>query len=107
MPANGPDCAWHTEPDTDATNNVTTANISRLLTARVSAVRRTLLPRRFPVTAARYARRCAIPFSRAGIAAEVAVGIGAADRDPHNAFPSDAAANVCPGGRNFTVRDGI
>src|SRR5216684_2262882 len=106
MPVNGPDCAWLTEPETDAANNATTANISRLTSGRGFGVRPLLLPRGFPSTAARYARRCPIPFSRSGVATELTICICTTDRDAHKPLPSDAAGNVGAGGGNFTIRNG-
>jgi hypothetical protein len=44
MPVNGPDCAWLAEPETDAANNVPTANINRLTSRRRLGGRPVLLP---------------------------------------------------------------
>src|SRR6478672_3592366 len=94
------------EPDTDATSSVATANISRLKIPKMEAVWSVLLPRCFPSTAARYARRCAIPFPRSGVAVELAIGICTSDRYPHKPFAADAAGNICAGRRNLAVGDG-
>src|ERR1700676_901957 len=75
------------------------------MTTSVSAVRFDLLARCFPMTAARYACRCPIPLPRSSVATEVAVCISTIDRDAHNALPPDAAADVCPGTGNLTVRN--
>src|SRR3981081_1910964 len=104
MPANGPECAELAEPDADTTNNVMTAKISRRMTAGISAIGAGLLPRRFPSTATRYARRCPIPLPRSGVAAELTVGICRTNRDSDKSFPANAAGDVGAGSGNFTVR---
>src|SRR5258708_4522936 len=98
MPANGPDCAWLAELNTEAANKVVAAKISRRAIATGAAVWTALLPRRFPPTAARYACRCSIPLPPSGIATELAVRICTIDGYPHKPFPSDAAGYVGAGG---------
>jgi hypothetical protein len=44
MPANGPDCAWLAELNTEAANKVTTAKISRRAIATGVALMSALLP---------------------------------------------------------------
>ena len=89
-----------------ATNNVPIASISRLIPAPVPVVRPVLLSGCFPPTAARYARRCPIPFPRSGVATELTICICTTDRDAHKPLPSDAAGNLGARGGNFTIRNG-
>jgi hypothetical protein len=89
----------------DAANNAAAANIKRRVAAKMWAFRLPLLTGSLPPAAAWYARRCAIPFSRSGIAADLTVCISAVDRNPHCSFSSNAAGYVGARRTNLTVGD--
>src|ERR1700731_3894784 len=65
-----------------------------------------LLPRCFPATATRYACRSSIPLSRPRVAIELAVRIGAIDRDLDEALASNVAGDVRARPGNLTVGHG-
>src|SRR4051812_47812707 len=105
MPANGPDWARPTEPDTVPKNNVSAAAMSSLTAAGIWVLEPVLLTRSFPAAAAWYACRRTIPFSGSGIAAELAICMCTTDRNLDETFPPDAARNISARRGNLSVGD--
>src|SRR4051812_41577082 len=101
IPAKGPDWAWLAEQNSTGPAHAAAARIADRRAARIMML--PLLAGGFPASAAGDSARCSIPFARPGAAAELAIGKGAADRNPDEPAACHGPGYRRAGRRNLTI----